>query len=147
MSDNSVFEDYSVDLKAAIVSQCGCSDSEINSSPKEKPSETQHAFLQWFDHSEVWGEKYNKIFIVHSFVQGKLQTGCISFHLKRSVYGGLTFNYCSSNSIQKYLTNGYSEYQLIHIVRHLRKQKRQKFLRARTEMKIYYELIANQKPM
>lgn len=45
MSDNSVFEDFSVDFKA-MVSQCGCSDSEINSSPKEKPSETQHAFLQ-----------------------------------------------------------------------------------------------------
>lgn len=72
---------------------------------------------------------------------------CIPFLLKMSVHGGLTFNYHSFNSVQKYPTNGYSEYQLIHIVIHLRKQTRQKFVRARTTKKIYHELIANQKPM
>lgn len=72
---------------------------------------------------------------------------CIPLLLKMSVYGRLAANYYLSKSVQKFLTNGYIEHHLMHIVIHLRKQKRQKFVRARSKMKSYHELIANQKLM
>lgn len=80
MSDNSVFDHF----RTATVTHCIQKYAQA-----QKPPEMQHTYFSYsdLDHSEVWEEKKNKICVVHIFVRVKVHRLCLSFCLKKSVWG------------------------------------------------------------